>query len=48
MGIKTSITTSEGKKYKVFVGETERLKNYREELQNGKRVPATNIKPENY
>ena len=26
MGIKTSITTSEGKKYKVFVGETERLK----------------------
>ena len=26
MGIKTSITTSEGKKIKVFVGETERLK----------------------
>ena len=26
MGIKTSITTSEGKKYKIFVGETERLK----------------------
>ena len=37
MGIKTSITTSEGKKYKVFVGETERLKKLQRHIAKRKK-----------
>ena len=37
MGIKTSITTSEGKKYKVFVGETKRLKKLQRHIAKRKK-----------
>ena len=37
MGIKTSITTSEGKKFKVYVGETERLKKLQRKIMRRKK-----------
>ena len=44
MGIKTSITTSEGKKYKIFVGETERLKRLQKRIFKRKKGSSNRYK----
>ncbi|MBR0080170.1 MAG: transposase [Synergistaceae bacterium] len=44
MGIKTSITTSEGKKYKIFVGETKRLKKIQRRIMKRKKGSSNRYK----
>ncbi|MBQ7067702.1 MAG: transposase [Synergistaceae bacterium] len=44
MGIKTSITTSEGKKIKVFVGETKRLKKIQRRIAKRKKGSSNRYK----
>ena len=44
MGIKTSITTSEGRKYKIFVGETERLKRLQKRIAKRKKGSSNRYK----